>query len=623
MKYLFSIVLLLLVASCSTPKDETLRAREVKQRALADVGLLKSDLSELYRLITATNADTAKIQSAFKSARLHYKAVEYLAEYLIPRVAKRMNGPALQKVEVEAEEITTTNPNGFQVVEEQLFPAYAPEDVVALSNEVAYLRQLTDQLEANLRVSELKDRQVFEAMRLQVVRILSLGISGFDSPVAFYSLPESVASLARMKEALRSYMSDADLKLAANALEAAIDFIKKSPPDFGEFDRATFIREHLTPLSHALLVAQQQLHIPLSTYRAPLKPDFTTVFSEKAFDLAAFAPTDAQKPTPLEAHLGKILFYDPFLAGDGGRSCASCHLNNRAFTDGLPLATSTDGIQDGMRNTPTILNAGLSRSTAYDLTAFTLEDRVEKVLRNPKELHTTPEAVGQKLRTIPEYVALFEKAFPLQDLTDAKMGRMAVRAIASYMRTQTSLNSPIDRYLRGEHVTVSPQVIQGFNLFMGKAKCGTCHFAPLYNGTVPPAYVEAESEVLGVPSKPVTSGAKVSPDIGKFALLQMDVHRHAFKTTTVRNAALTAPYMHNGVYNTLDEVLDFYNRGGGAGIGILLPNQTLPPEPLNLTRAELVALRSFIESLNDTSPITPPVSDFPRIPVGNRFERKR
>jgi len=158
---------------------------------------------------------------------------------------------------------------------------------------------------------------------------------------------------------------------------------------------------------------------------------------------------------------------------------------------------------------------------------------------------------------------------------------------------------------------------------MVKAKCGTCHFAPLYNGTVPPAYIEAESEVLGVPSKPITSGAMVSPDLGKFALLQMDVHRHAFKTTTVRNAALTAPYMHNGVYNTLDEVLDFYNRGGGAGIGISLPNQTLPPDPLNLTKEELAALRGFIESLNDTSPITPPVRDFPRIPAGNRFVRKR
>ena len=94
MKYLFSLLLVLMAASCSPPKDETLRAREVKQRALADVGLLKSDLSELHRLILVKNADTTKIQSAFKSARLHYKAVEYLAEYLVPRVAKRMNGPA-------------------------------------------------------------------------------------------------------------------------------------------------------------------------------------------------------------------------------------------------------------------------------------------------------------------------------------------------------------------------------------------------------------------------------------------------------------------------------------------------------------------------------------------------
>lgn len=623
MRYFSWLLVVMLAASCHTPTDETLRTRDAKQHAMADITLLKTELRNLHREIAAPTPHPQQIQETFRSARRHYKAVEYLAEYLVPRVAKRLNGPALQKVEIDADEITTTDPNGFQVVEAQLFPEYAPRNKQALVNEVAYLVQLTEQLETNLSVSTLKDRQLFEAMRLQVVRILSLGISGFDSPVALYSLPESVASLSRMKEILAPYMADADLTALRKALTGAIAFLRKNPLDFNGFDRAAFIRDHLTPLSKSLLAAQQALDIPVSTYRAPLRPDFTTVFSDKAFDLSAFAPNDAQKPDPLEAHLGKILFYDPFLAGDGGRSCASCHLNDRAFTDGLPFATSTDGNQDGMRNTPTILNAGLSRSTAYDLTAYTLEDRVEKVLLNPKELHTTPEAVGQKLKTVPEYVALFKKSFPTQNPTDAQMGRMAVRAISLYMRTLTSLNSPIDRFLRGEKVQVSPEAIRGFNLFMGKAKCGTCHFAPLYNGTVPPAYMEAESEVLGVPEKPLTAGATISPDLGKFALLKMDIHRHAFKTTTVRNAALTAPYMHNGVYATLDDVLDFYNRGGGAGIGISLPNQTLPPDPLNLTKDELVALRLFIESLNDTSPVTPPVRDFPPIPDGNKFTRKR
>jgi len=114
---------------------------------------------------------------------------------------------------------------------------------------------------------------------------------------------------------------------------------------------------------------------------------------------------------------------------------------------------------------------------------------------------------------------------------------------------------------------------------MGKAKCGTCHFMPFFNSTVPPHFTHTESEVIGVPTRPDTANAVIDNDLGKYNLFPFDVFKYAFKTTTVRNAALTAPYMHNGVYSDLEQVMDFYNRGGGAGIGIALDNQTLPPRP--------------------------------------------
>ena len=112
--------------------------------------------------------------------------------------------------------------------------------------------------------------------------------------------------------------------------------------------------------------------------------------------------------------------------------------------------------------------------------------------------------------------------------------------------------------------------------------------------------IESEVEVLGVPATAVTRGARVDPDSGRFAVTRSAPHLHAFKTPSVRNVALTAPYMHNGVYRTLDEVVDFYNRGGGAGIGVALENQTLPSDPLHLTRAERRALVRFMEALTDT-----------------------
>jgi cytochrome c peroxidase len=135
---------------------------------------------------------------------------------------------------------------------------------------------------------------------------------------------------------------------------------------------------------------------------------------------------------------------------------------------------------------------------------------------------------------------------------------------------------------------------------MGKGKCGTCHFAPLFNGNTPPSFLNSESEVIGVPENADTINSSIDDDDGKYNLYGIELHKNAFKTSTLRNITLTAPYMHNGVYNTLEEVIEFYNRGGGAGLGIKLENQTLPDDKLHLTSEEKKALLVFMESLTDS-----------------------
>jgi cytochrome c peroxidase len=159
--------------------------------------------------------------------------------------------------------------------------------------------------------------------------------------------------------------------------------------------------------------------------------------------------------------------------------------------------------------------------------------------------------------------------------------------------------------VRGDTGALTTSERRGFNLFMGKAACGTCHFAPLFGGTLPPSLLEAEPEVIGVPSHPITRNATVDPDPGVFAKDGEALHRHAFKTPTLRNVALTPPYMHNGVYLTLEDVVDFYDKGGGGGIGVGIPNLTLSPEPLHLTRREKRDVVSFLEALTDTTYAVP------------------
>ncbi|MBX2840271.1 MAG: cytochrome C peroxidase, partial [Flammeovirgaceae bacterium] len=144
-----------------------------------------------------------------------------------------------------------------------------------------------------------------------------------------------------------------------------------------------------------------------------------------------------------------------------------------------------------------------------------------------------------------------------------------------------------------------------------------CHFAPVFNGTVPPVYHESESEVLGIPADTDTIMAKIDGDMGRANGIlkeRANIFEHSFKTPTVRNVALTSPYMHNGVYQSLEEVIDFYNKGGGIGLGIEVPNQTLPENSLGLSDNEKLDLVAFMNALSDTTNMTAIPKALPKFP---------
>jgi cytochrome c peroxidase len=309
------------------------------------------------------------------------------------------------------------------------------------------------------------------------------------------------------------------------------------------------------------------------------------------------------------------------LSGNGSRSCASCHNPEKAFTDGLAKSIAFDFKGAINRNAPTIINAGLQRGSFYDMRVTFLEDQATDVLTNASEMHgSLPKAVSL-LGQSAEYSSLFNKAFPQDSI--ALTERNLKISIASYVRSLTSMNARFDQYMRGDTNRLTALEKQGFNVFMGKAKCATCHFMPLFNGTVPPDFEKTEAEILGVPATKDTLYAQLDPDLGKFALYNKTLHKFAFKTPTLRNVALTAPYMHNGVYDTLEEVIDFYNKGGGAGLGIDVPTQTLPADKLNLTSREQAALVAFMQTLTDTTGLTSVPKLLPSFPAQLAYKKRK
>ncbi len=557
---------------------------------------LDSALVQLERSVQ-TNQPGPAIQTAFREARIAYKQSEWLTAYYSPLTTKTLNGANILTVD---DDYRTIEPQGFQVLEELIFPEYSPDNRADALQQLAMMRVNAKRLRQLADGNTFTDSHVFDALRLQIFRIVTMGITGFDSPVAFQSLPETVAALEGIRVQLTNYpLTDKNADLATKldrAFTGAIAMLQTSR-DFDRFDRLTFIRDHANPIGSLLLDAQNALGITVFSESRFLSPSARTLNQAGVFDPNFFVNYAEQRTTPDKIALGKMLFYDPILSGNSQRTCATCHQPDRDFTDGetKSLATGFGGRRIA-RNSPTLWNTALQAVQFADSRVVFLEDQASDVIENHDEMHgSLPDAV-KALAANPRYAALFAKTYKT-GVTEPNLKN----AIASYMRSLVSLDSRLDKHLRGENDQVGRKAMLsdeeklGFNVFMGKGKCATCHFFPLFNGTVPPAFQETESEVIGTPA--TRDEKQVDSDPGKFVITKNAVHQYAFKTPTVRFAGKTAPYMHNGVYRTLEEVVDFYNKGGGNGLGFALDNQTLPFDKLSLTDPEKRGLVAFMKGL--------------------------
>ncbi|MES2575779.1 MAG: cytochrome c peroxidase [Bacteroidota bacterium] len=586
MKNFYFLPLLLLLFSCADTKTTAERANDLFK---TDIAFLTKEVAQLEHLVQS-EASPQQIQQQFLKSHEAYKKVEILSEYYFPMVSKAINGPALDEYEID--EGITVPPEGFQVIEEFIFPKYNLRDKSELLNQLGILKANLNRLNLVSQTNTLTDSHIFDALRLEVFRIITLGITGFDSPVAQNSIPETAASLESIQSYCKIYSSKSDdktLQTALTTIEKGKKYIQQHT-DFNSFDRAYFIKQIANPLSKSLYQIQIKLQIPFLPEMKGLKTTAQTLFEKDAFDPEAFSGFPDYKTTPEKIKLGQELFNDPILSGNNTRSCASCHHSDKAFTDGQEKSTTLDGKSLIKRNTPTLTNIAFQRAFFSDSRVSYLEDQAVAVIVNENEMHGSLEKSAEALKKNKKYVAKFKTAFPNKEIDAFTIKNV----LASYIRSLSSYDAKFDGYMRNE-VAFTNDEKAGFNLFAGKAKCATCHFIPLTNGTVPPNYTKSESEVLGVPDK----YNKLDTDLGKFELTKAEIHRNSFKTPTIRNITLTAPYMHNGVYKTLEEVINFYNEGGGKGLGFTLENQTLPEDKLNLTELEKEQLIAFMKTLTD------------------------
>lgn len=624
------LLAVLLLAACNgrtVQERERGRAYELRSRYIAGIDRFERTLAVLDSVVGSNTAPAARgeaVLRAFVAARRAYKGIEFLAAHYAPATAEAINGAPIPIVEEDDPNQIAVPPEGLQAIEERLADARPTDarlsdarllDAQAdtLRSDVRVLRSSVRRLRAYAAALHIDDAHVFDAMREAIARMASLGLSGFDAPIVRSGIAESAEVMRSLRATYLLYAplvreSASGLDSTTAALLDGAERALEQGGDFLTFDRLAFIRAYADPLLRAVTETQRALGVPFPTERRPFSPRAVTMFSGDSFDPWAFAPGYAERGTGARAELGRLLFFDPILSGDGLRSCASCHRPERAFADGRErsVAFGLDGMVE--RNAPTLLNAALQAGYFYDRRVTFLEDQAAAVVANPAEMHGSFERAAHALAASPEYARRFTEAFGSGSAgpgagraTGAVTEERMRMALAAYLRTLVRMNSPFDRYVRGEIDTIGADVRHGFNLFMGKARCGTCHFAPLFNGTRPPQYADSEMEIIGTTTRFDTVAPALDPDPGRFRVHGITIDRFAFKTPTLRNAALTAPYMHNGAFATLEDVVAFYDHGGGAGLGAAPPRQTLSADRLDLTAEERAAIVAFIRSLTDTS----------------------
>ena len=452
---------------------------------------------------------------------------------------------------------------------------------------------------------------LFDALRVDIFRISTLDIANSDFIIEESGIPSLNGSidswLLYSNELFRQLSSKHPLYEKWKNLSAHTQQFMAENKSYNNFNRMYFIRNCLIPLSRLLNDLQLEMKIPFKQKWSAIRTDAKHVYDKNVFNPDFFAPNKDAYFSVEKAKLGELLFFDPILSDNNQRACASCHNPDLAFTDGLGKATSFEREKVLARNSPTVINAGFQKKLFWDQRASSLEDQLDSVVNNPDEMHSSFDLVIEKINSSPEYIALFNKAFSATKKNGIK--RQDVKnAIGVYERTVNGLNSRFDQYMRGDITKLSEEEINGFNVYMGKARCGTCHFAPLFNGALPPFYEITDHHSIGVPLKDTMDNFKIDPDAGLFKISGNAFTKFSFKTPTVRNSALTAPYMHNGIYKTLEQVIEFYDHAGGSKFRkeykpdmVGLPFLTLIPIQLELTPVEKKNLVSFIHALNDTT----------------------
>lgn len=311
-----------------------------------------------------------------------------------------------------------------------------------------------------------------------------------------------------------------------------------------------------------------------------LRPTARSNFLKARLGLLAEVPVPADNPlTPAKVELGKHLFFEPRLGGEGKTSCASCHQPDKAWSDGRARPIGVRNHR-GLRNTPTLLNVAYYKVLYWDGRASSLEQQALMALSNPEEMANSVHNAVKTISAIESYRPLFTAAFGSEQVTADRIAQ----AIASFERTLVTGPSPFDRFLQGDLNALTAEQKEGLSLFLTRAECVGCHRGPLFSN-----------------EEFMPSGIYVAPDWGRYNWTKKDYDMGKFRVPSLRNVALTAPYFHNGSEPSLVQAAFFRAHGKTRKE---LAQRGIEPYMLSrhFTEQELKQMTAFMEALTGELP---------------------
>lgn len=622
----FFLVILILSATVFCLSFNLRQKKEYKSLYASGVDEFKQQQYQLRKVVTQADINSEngrkQIKEQIRTSRGKLKAIDFWLRYFEPIAYKKINGPL--PVEWETEVFEKYEPpyrrqgGGITLAELSLEEENVQKDSLLslIDTSLAALQtydadSITTQLDTY--------HHFFLANRLYLLNLAAIYTTGFECPDTSEIISELRMMLSSVKKIYENFNTNFPRTTLSNEYlelyNKAVSFVNNQSHDFSLFDHFSFIKDFVNPLFR---LNQQFINsygvTTISLMDFSLENTATSIFDKTLYSpqntKGIFSLIEDETVLAEIKKIGKLLFYDPILSGNNKRSCASCHKPTEFFTDTtLATALQFDGQQHVPRNTPSLINSVFNHLIMYDGKHIALQGQAKDVIQNPIEMNSNEKELIKKLLSCKEYKDAFKKLTQYTpEEKDISLTHI-VSAITYYYADFSNYYSPFDDAMNNKGKLNSAEKT-GFNVFMSKAQCGTCHFIPQFNGVKPP-YVGSEFEVIGVPED--SAYKKLSSDKGRHVINSVDEMMNAFRTGTVRNAASTKPYMHNGVFQTLEQVIDLYDAGGGAGKKLKVDNQTLSTDSLHLTKEEKSNLVAFIHSLNENvifeaPPVALPVS---------------